>query len=98
MFASKPFASTQRRYIRKSISAQSWLSVPPAPGMDGHDGVVEVVLPVQQRGELEGIELAAELLLRLHRVPRRLVTVLFAQLEENAEIFPGAVDLGMATG
>ena len=24
--------------MRSSISAQSWLSVPPAPGMDGHDG------------------------------------------------------------
>ena len=28
----KPRFSAQRRYMRSSISAQSWLSVPPAPG------------------------------------------------------------------
>jgi len=28
----KPSRSAQRRYMRRSISAQSWLSVPPAPG------------------------------------------------------------------
>jgi hypothetical protein len=27
-----PLRSAQRRYMRSSISAQSWLSVPPAPG------------------------------------------------------------------
>ena len=46
-------------------------------GVDGHDGVVEVMLPVQQRGEFEGVQFAAELLLGLGRVARRLVTVLF---------------------
>ena len=30
--ARKPFSSAQRRYMRRSISAQSWDSVPPAPG------------------------------------------------------------------
>ena len=28
----KPSRSAQRKYMRRSISAQSWLSVPPAPG------------------------------------------------------------------
>ena len=31
--ASKPSRSAQRVYMRSSISAQSWLSVPPAPAL-----------------------------------------------------------------
>ena len=54
---SKPRRSAQRLYMRKSMSAQSHDSVPPAPGLDGEDGVVAVELAREEGGDLELVEL-----------------------------------------
>ncbi len=56
MSALKPCRSAQRRYMRSSMSAQSCASVPPAPGVQGDDGVARVVLAAQLPLELHARE------------------------------------------
>ena len=46
--------------MRSSISAQSCDSVPPAPGMDGDDGVGAVVLAAEHLLDLGGLDLGLE--------------------------------------
>ena len=48
---SKPRRSAQREYMRSSISAQSWASVPPAPAWSSHDRVALVVCPLKQAAQ-----------------------------------------------
>ena len=50
---SKPRRSAQRRYMRSSISAQSWASVPPAPAWISATASRVVVLAGEQRPQLE---------------------------------------------
>src|SRR5215204_4005556 len=56
---SKPRRSAQRRYIRSSISAQSWESVPPAPAW-----TVTTASPALDADEL-GAQLTSHLLVLL---------------------------------
>ena len=55
----KPRRSAQRRYMRRSISAQSWESVPPAPGAHRDHGVACVVAAAEQARLLERPRAAA---------------------------------------
>ena len=56
----KPRRSAQRRYMRSSISAQSWLSVPPAPGWIVRKALRAVVLAGEQGADLLGVDLRGE--------------------------------------
>ena len=62
----KLLRSAQRRYIRSSISAQSWASVPPAPACTSQTASRVVVLAGEQAAQLEVVELDG----RARRPPR----------------------------
>ena len=49
----KPWRSAQRRYIRRSISAQSCASVPPAPAWIRQTAFCRVILPPKAELELQ---------------------------------------------
>ena len=76
--------SAQRVYMRSSIEAQSWLSVPPAPGMDFEIGVILVGFAGKQRFDLALAHFFAQLSrMRLFGVvDNRLVALLLAHLDE----------------
>ena len=56
----KPFRSAQRVYMRSSISAQSWESVPPAPAWMATIAPRVVVLTREQQPELASLDLIEE--------------------------------------
>ena len=61
----KPRRSIQRRYIRRSISAQSCDSVPPAPGWIVDDRVLAIVLAAEHLLDLAGLHFLLERVERL---------------------------------
>ena len=92
---SKPCRSAQRTYMRISISAQSWDSVPPAPGMDGEQRVAGIVRALQHGLKLEGFDRRLELhglavqlgghsRVRLLRQQLRHLAVLFSRLVRDS--------------
>ena len=73
--------------MRQSISAQSWLSTPPAPGRDLHERLALVVLPRQQRADLEAADLALQVgQLGVGLGLGALVVLLGGHLEQHAEV------------
>ena len=84
-------------YMRESISAQSWLSVPPAPACTSTIGVVAVGLAREQRLHLLSARLRGELLeARLALVDGGLVVLGFAQLDQGDRIIELALELLVA--
>ena len=86
----KPRRSVQRRYMRSSISAQSCDSVPPAPGMDGDDRVLAIVLAAEHLLGLAGLDFALD---RSSSAAREIVVDRLARLgpfDEHGEIVGAA--------
>ena len=52
VFTANSLRSAQRWYMRRSISAQSWASVPPRAGMDLEDGRRRVLRAAEERAHL----------------------------------------------
>ena len=88
----KPRFSAQRISIRSTISAQSWASVPPGAGVDGHERVAGVVGAGEQPLLLERVEP------RLNRLNLLLelggdLRILLGQLGQRLEILDVVLEI-----
>ena len=84
-WALKPRASAQRRYMRSSISAQSWLSVPPAPACTPTTAGPESYSPVKSASSWSFSHVAVEARQRALELAAP-VGVLGGHLEHRVEL------------
>ena len=77
--------------MRRSISAQSWDSVPPAPGVDGDKAGIAVMGAGEHALEFGRLDLLYQAVVHLRHFGQRLCILGFlAQLDHHADILqPG---------